>query len=119
MKIFAVTGYCLCLSACAIGGGPSVADISSPKGATLAGLGDNPAKETAECMSRILHVAAQADGEGYLLTTGSEPQSSTYRVRPIADKLGRYKTQVDQTGAIRSNLPVIGGCLTAVSAQPL
>lgn len=119
MKIIAAAGVCLCLSACAIGGGATVADISSPSGATLAGLGNNPAKETAECMSRILNVAAQAEGEEYVLTIGSGPQSFTYRVRPIADKLGRYRTQVDQTGLVRSDLPIIGDCLTAVSAQPM
>jgi hypothetical protein len=115
MKIIATTAMCLCLSACISGGGSSVSGISSPKGATLAGLGNNPAKETAECMSRILKVAVQPDGDGYLLTIASGRYPFTYRVRPIDDKLGRYTTQVDQIGLIPSNPPIIGYCLATGS----
>lgn len=113
MRIIAATAICLCLSACIIGGGSTVSGISSPKDATLAGLGNNPVRETAECMSRILKVAAQPDGDGYLLTVASGQHPFTYRVRPIDDKLGRYTTQVDQTGLIPSDPPIIGYCLAA------
>lgn len=115
MKIIAAMAICVCLSACIIGGGSTVSGISSPTGATLAGLGNNSAKETAECMSRILKVAAQSDGNGYLLTVASGRYPFTYRVRPIDDKLGRYTTQVDQMGLIPSNPPIIGYCLATGS----
>lgn len=115
MKIIAATAICLFLSACIIGGGSTVAGISSPKDATLAGLGNNPARETAECMSRILKVAPQPDGDGYLLTVASGRHPFSYRVRPIDDKLGRYTTQVDQIGLIPSNPPIIGYCLATGS----
>lgn len=115
MRIIAATAICLCLSACISGGGASVSGISSPKGATLAGLGNNPPRETAECMSRILKVAAQPDGDGYLLTIASDRHPFTYRVRPIDDKLGRYSTQVDQIGLVPSNPPIIGYCLATGS----
>ena len=118
MKLIKILSVPLCLGACSTGGGPNITGISPYDGTALVGLGNEPAKEAAHCMSLILKTAVQVDNDGYALTVESNGYKFGYRIHPIVDKYNRYITQVDQIGSPPPGLPSFIHCLDGNPATP-
>ncbi|WP_156361143.1 hypothetical protein [Sphingomonas sp. Leaf257] len=114
MRSILILGAALSLTACT-SPGASVVGISTPKDAAGLMLSNLPAGDVAACMSRALQVPATQEVDGYrLMTAGSYPVE--YRVHSINDELGRFTTQVDQTGS-RDHEPTVSGCALGLAAE--
>lgn len=109
MRIAVAVIASLWVAGCAGNDGISVEGIKAPANVTSLMLTNRPAEGVASCIAAMLHTSVQPSEGDFLIAT-APPSSATYRVRTITDPLGRFVTEVDQTGSPATGEPLVSGC---------